>query len=114
MRPRKAEGTFKRINMVPINPAFRDQLCSLCGPMEVTMSVLFVEAILFTDIRSHSEIVQSEQWLPGKHEDLSLVPRIYILKCGAGEMTQQLRALTALLEDLGSIASTHMAAHIHL
>lgn len=29
----------------------------------------------------------------------------------AGEMVQQLRALTALPEDLGSIPSTHMAAH---
>ena len=30
---------------------------------------------------------------------------------GAGEMAQWLGALTALPEDLGSIPSTHMAAH---
>ena len=30
---------------------------------------------------------------------------------GAGEMAQQLRALRAPLEDLGSIPSIHMAAH---
>ena len=30
---------------------------------------------------------------------------------GAGEMAQWLRALTAPPEDLGSIPSTHMAAH---
>jgi hypothetical protein len=29
----------------------------------------------------------------------------------AGEMAQWFRALAALLEDLGSILSTHMAAH---
>jgi hypothetical protein len=29
----------------------------------------------------------------------------------AGEMTQQLRALAALQENLGSIPSTHKAAH---
>jgi hypothetical protein len=34
-----------------------------------------------------------------------------IILWGAGEMAQQLRALTALPEDLGSIPSTHMAAH---
>jgi hypothetical protein len=33
----------------------------------------------------------------------------------AGEMTQQLRALTALAEDLGSVASTYtMAYHPYL
>ena len=30
---------------------------------------------------------------------------------GLGEMAQQLRALAALPEDLGSIPSTHTAAH---
>ena len=30
---------------------------------------------------------------------------------GAGEMVQRLRALIALLKDLGSISSTHMADH---
>ena len=30
---------------------------------------------------------------------------------GAGERSQRLRALTAFLEDLGEIPSTHMAAH---
>ena len=30
---------------------------------------------------------------------------------GAGEMAQQLKALAALLEDLGSIPSIHMVAH---
>jgi len=33
---------------------------------------------------------------------------------GAGEMAQQLRALTALPEDLSSIPSNHMVAHNHL
>ena len=33
---------------------------------------------------------------------------------GAGEMAQRLRALSTLLEDLGSIISTHMAAYGHL
>jgi hypothetical protein len=31
-----------------------------------------------------------------------------------GEMTQQLRALTALPEDLSSISSNHMVTHNHL
>jgi hypothetical protein len=30
---------------------------------------------------------------------------------GAREMAQQLRALTALAEDLGSVSSMHMMAH---
>jgi len=33
---------------------------------------------------------------------------------GAGEMAQQLRALTALPEVLSSIPSNHMVAHSHL
>jgi hypothetical protein len=33
---------------------------------------------------------------------------------GAGEMAQQLRALTALPEDLSSIPSNHMVAYNHL
>jgi hypothetical protein len=33
---------------------------------------------------------------------------------GAGEMAQQLRALTALPEVLSSIPSNHMVAHNHL
>jgi hypothetical protein len=33
---------------------------------------------------------------------------------GAGEMDQQLRALTALPEALSSIPSNHMVAHNHL
>jgi hypothetical protein len=33
---------------------------------------------------------------------------------GAGEMAQQLRALTALAEVLSSIPSNHMVAHNHL
>jgi hypothetical protein len=33
---------------------------------------------------------------------------------GAGEMAQQLRALTALPEVLSSISSNHMVAHNHL
>ena len=36
-------------------------------------------------------------------------------KCsGAGEMAQQLRALTALLKVLSSNPSNHMVAHNHL
>jgi hypothetical protein len=31
----------------------------------------------------------------------------------AGEMAQQFRALTALPENLGSIPSSHMVAHIY-
>jgi hypothetical protein len=34
--------------------------------------------------------------------------------CGAGEMTQWLRALTVLPEVLSSIPSNHMVAHNHL
>jgi hypothetical protein len=41
----------------------------------------------------------------------SIMAIIKISKLGAGEMTQWLRALTAFPEDLGSIPSTHMAAH---
>jgi hypothetical protein len=37
-------------------------------------------------------------------------PNIYM----AGEMAQQLRALTALPEVLSSIPSNHMVAHNHL
>jgi hypothetical protein len=33
---------------------------------------------------------------------------------GAGEMAQQLRALTSLPKDLSSIPSNHMVAHSHL
>ena len=33
---------------------------------------------------------------------------------GAGEMAQKLRALPALVDDLGSISRIHMAAHNHL
>jgi hypothetical protein len=36
------------------------------------------------------------------------------IKLGAGEMAQQLRALTALPEVLSSIPSNHMVAHTHL
>jgi hypothetical protein len=39
---------------------------------------------------------------------------LLILKLGAGEMAQQLRALTALPEVLSSIPSNHMVAHNHL
>ncbi|MGE9641647.1 hypothetical protein ACQP3J_31930, partial [Escherichia coli] len=34
--------------------------------------------------------------------------------CEAGEMAQQLRALVALPEDLGSVPRTDMAVHNHL
>ena len=43
-----------------------------------------------------------------------LILKYYFLKkCvkGSGEMNQQLRALTALPEDLSSIPSTHMEIH---
>jgi hypothetical protein len=33
---------------------------------------------------------------------------------GAGEMVQWLRAFAALVEDLSSVHSTHVAAHHHL
>ena len=36
------------------------------------------------------------------------------LPCGAGEVAQWLRALTALPEVLSSIPSNHMVAHNHL
>jgi hypothetical protein len=36
------------------------------------------------------------------------------IKMWAGEMAQQLRVLTALLEVLSSIPSNHMVAHNHL
>jgi hypothetical protein len=39
---------------------------------------------------------------------------IKILFLGAGQMTQQLRALVALPEVPGSSPSTHMVAHNHL
>jgi hypothetical protein len=35
------------------------------------------------------------------------------IKCGAGEMAQWLRALTALLKVLSSNPSNHMVAHNH-
>ena len=38
----------------------------------------------------------------------------YICAAGAGEMAQQLRALTALPEILSSNPSSHMVAHNHL
>jgi hypothetical protein len=40
-----------------------------------------------------------------------LILTIYEKILGAEEMAQQLRALAALPEDLGSIPSTHMVAH---
>jgi hypothetical protein len=33
---------------------------------------------------------------------------------GVRELAQQLRALVALIEDLGSVSSTHMVPHHHL
>lgn len=36
------------------------------------------------------------------------------MKIGAGEMTQRLRALAALLEDSGLIPNIHMAARNYL
>jgi hypothetical protein len=33
---------------------------------------------------------------------------------GAGEMAQWLRAQTALIENLGSVLSTHVAVHNHV
>ena len=52
--------------------------------------------------------------LPLKFLDFLFLHNQYYIqesKCGAGEMVQQLRALTALPGDLGSIPSTHMAVH---
>jgi hypothetical protein len=43
---------------------------------------------------------------------LSIYPGVSLNKTGgAGERTQQLRAPTALPEDLGSIPSIHITAH---
>jgi hypothetical protein len=36
------------------------------------------------------------------------------LYSGAGEMGQPLRALAALVEDLGSVPHSHMASHSHV
>lgn len=60
MRPRRAGYVFKRIDMPPsppINLAFRGQSCSLYEPTKIAISVLFAEAILFTVMRNHSEMV---------------------------------------------------------
>ena len=40
--------------------------------------------------------------------------QLKVIKKGAGEMAQRLRALTALPEVLSSIPSNHMVAHNHL
>jgi hypothetical protein len=39
---------------------------------------------------------------------------IFVLRKGAGEMAQGLRALTALPKVLSSILNSHMVAHNHL
>lgn len=38
---------------------------------------------------------------------------IKIILRGAGGVTQDLKALVALTEDLGSVSSIHMVAHKH-
>ena len=48
---------------------------------------------------------QADFWVRGQ-------PGLHIL--GTREMTQRLRPLTALPEDLSSVPSNHMAAHNHL
>jgi hypothetical protein len=42
-----------------------------------------------------------------------VVPGYKVLRHGAGEMAQRLRALTALLKVLSSNSSNHMVAHNH-
>ena len=41
-------------------------------------------------------------------------PKFYKLILGAGEMAQRLRALAALVEDLGSVLNIHISAHNYL
>jgi hypothetical protein len=45
---------------------------------------------------------------------MKIISKIKNSVARAGEMTQQLRALTALPEVLSSIPSNHMVAHNHL
>jgi hypothetical protein len=45
---------------------------------------------------------------------LLLLFLVFVMKSGAGEMAQQVRALTALSEVLSSNPSNHMVAHNHL
>jgi hypothetical protein len=45
---------------------------------------------------------------------IQLTNLLKVLDVGAGEMAQQLRALTALPKVLSSISSNHMVAHNHL
>ena len=45
------------------------------------------------------------------HNDRML--HIKVHRCGPGEMAQQLGALAALLENLGSVPNTHTHTHTH-
>jgi hypothetical protein len=47
-------------------------------------------------------------------QKMAIMPLFQEAIMGAGEVTQQLRALTALPEVLSSIPSKHMVTHNHL
>jgi hypothetical protein len=49
----------------------------------------------------------------GRTLELRIVFKVFLI-LGLGEMAQWLKALTALLENRGSIPSTHMAVHTRL
>jgi hypothetical protein len=59
-----------------------------------------------------ADSVFSGCWERGMSELLLKVKKD--LYSGAGEMGQPLRALAALVEDLGSVPHSHMASHSHV
>ena len=91
-----------------------------CG-VEVTKTIPSCVMIPFCDCLGTSQPSPSQQpQLPWQHiwdfhDQLAITEKHESeIIVGAGEMSQWLRALTALPEVLNSILSTHMVAHNHL
>jgi hypothetical protein len=66
-------------------------------------------------MKEEPPVPQGHDYLSQLGSDFWFHALSYVKKsCGAGEMAQRLRALTALPEVLSSIPSNHMVAHNHL
>ena len=60
--------------------------------------------------RASEEILYHETW----NQNVPTGSKQKLSGSGAGEMAQQLKALAALADDLGSILSTYMVANNHV